>query len=410
MSLSSNDKKVITDYAEVEKQLNKFRGTRAHCEMEILGKTYEGTITSVSDITLSIHYKGLIPVAATFVEVSITSGHTIYSFRTSILDIHESEVTMSAPTELRVLVKRKYKRVNIEDDREAKLEFTVVSGSGMGADSSKVVPKYAQIFQELSKKVPNIKTIVQLIMQQLREYADKFDIRLYKKGDNFSIPEEIIKTLGETVYIRNTRDRTSYLSTTIPKVISLGAYLKHLKEQNKNDDYIKGVMFKTISEDQKKGVRSYIFSPITLFGEVIGHIYVANLSKEFNDQNVYITISMAEIISEAFVKTKIFQLESAGAIKGEIINLSAGGALIEINDQYVMKFLHPHTKLKVSLEIKDVSEKLHTFNCSAKVLRVITNDEKNRVAIKFLELRWNEHDMIDKFIRKKIEFRQALNN
>lgn len=118
---------------------------------------------------------------------------------------------------------------------------------------------------------------------------------------------------------------------------------------------------------------------------------------------------MAEVISEAFVKTKLFQLKSAGSISADVINLSAGGSLIEVNDQYVMKFIRPNTKLNLTLKITDVSGKTHEYKCGAKVLRVMNAEGKNRVAIKFLELRWNEQDAVDKTVRKKIEFQQALN-
>ncbi len=406
---SKNENKIINDHFEIEKLLNRFRSTRAIVEIEVLGKTYEGNIHSVSDVTLSIHYKGVMPSTASSLTLNITSGHTIYTFSTSILDIQDSEAVISTPTEIKTLVKRKYKRVKIDQAKEASLEFTIATDSMPQADSGKVVPKYAQIYAELSKKVPNVKNIVQLIMQHLQSYADDSNIVLYKKDENFPLPVQIIKELNETLYIKNIRDRSSYLSNVIPKVISLGTYLKHLKEKGKDDSEIKEIMIKMINEDQQRGVRSYIYSPISLFGEVIGHIYVANIKSEFSDQNVYITISMAEVISEAFVKTKLFQLKSAGSIKANIINLSAGGALLEINDQYVMKFIRTNTKLNISLNLTDVSGKEHEFKCGAKVLRVINNKGKNRVAIKFQELRWNEQDAIDKAVRKKIEFQQALN-
>jgi uncharacterized membrane protein len=406
---SKNDNKIINDHLEIEKLLNRFRSTRAIVEIEVLGKTYEGNIHSVSDVTLSIHYKGVMPSTASSLTLNVTSGHTIYTFNTSILDIQDSEAVISTPTEIKTLVKRKYKRVKIDQSKEASIEFTIATDSMPQADSGKVVPKYAQIYAELSKKVPNVKNIVQLIMQHLQSYADDSSIVLYKKDEKFPLPVQIIKELNETLYIKNIRDRSSYLSNVIPKVISLGTYLKHLKEKGKDDKEIKETMVRMINEDQQRGVRSYIYSPISLFGEVIGHIYVANVKSEFSDQNVYITISMAEVISEAFVKTKLFQLKSAGSIKAEIINLSAGGALLEINDQYVMKFIRPNTKLNITLNLTDVSGKEHVFNCGSKVLRVINNEGKNRVAIKFQELRWNEQDAIDKAVRKKIEFQQALN-
>jgi hypothetical protein len=406
---SKNENKIINDHQEIEKLLNRFRSTRAVVEIEVLGKTYEGNIHSVSDVTLSLHYKGVIPATASSLTVNITSGHTIYKFTTSILDVQDSEAVISTPNEIITLVKRKYKRVKIEDPKEASIEFTVAMDSMPQADSGKVVPKYAQIYTELSKKVPDIKKIVQLIVQHLQSYADDSNIVLYKKNEDFPLPVRIIKELNETLYIKNTRDRSSYLSNVIPKVISLGTYLKHLKEEGVDDGEIKDIMLKMINEDQKRGVRSYIYSPISLFGEVIGHIYVANIKTEFSDQNVYITISMAEVISEAFVKTKLFQLKSAGSISADVINLSAGGALIEVNDQYVMKFIRPNTKLNLTLKITDVSGKTHEYKCGAKVLRVMNAEGKNRVAIKFLELRWNEQDAVDKTVRKKIEFQQALN-
>lgn len=404
-----SENKLITDHLEIDKLLSRFRSARSITELEVLGKTYEGNIHSVSDVTLSIHYKGLIPSTAASVEVSVTSGHTIYTFKSPILDIQDSEITISAPTEMKALVKRKYKRVRIEEDNEAYLEFTVAADSMPSGDSGKVVPKYVQIYEELSKKSPDVTTIIKHIIIQLRSYADECNIVLYKKNDTFPRAIKVIRTLKESFYVRNTKDKAAYLTSTMAKVVSLGSYLKILKDQGYTDNDMKKEMLTIIAEDQKRGVKSYIYAPILLFGEVIGHIYVANIKTEFSDQNVYITISMAEIISEAFVKTKLFQLESRGAIKGNIINLSAGGALIEINDQYVMKFIHPFTKLKISLKVRDVTGKEHNFDCGGKVLRVLTNNGKNRIAMKFLELRWNEHDTIDKAVRKKIEFKQALN-
>ncbi len=410
--LSSGSKeeniKVISERLEIDNLLSRFKSSRSIGELEVLGKSYEGFISNISDVTLSINFKGIIPPAATFIEINVPSGHIIYSFRSSILDIQESEIIISTPLEIRTLIKRKYKRVNVDSIEEASVEFTIASGSTQLQDASKVAPKFSQIYDELSKQVPNIKLIIQYILIQLKTYSDDCNIVLHKKDDSYTTAVDIIRALKETLYIKNTRERTAYLSSTMPRIVSLGTYLKYLKDNGSSDEEIKNIMLKTITEDQKRGVRSYVYSPITVFGDVIGHIYMANVKTEFNDRTIYDMMGLGEIISEAFVKTKLFQLESVGAIKGTIINLSAGGALIEINDQYVMKFIHQNTKLKVSLYLKDVTGKTHVFNCSAKVLRVITNEGKNRIAMKFLELRWNEHDIIDKFVRKKIEFQQAL--
>lgn len=407
---SKNAKKIIDDSLEIQKLLSKFKGTRTIVDFEISGKSYQGLLKEVSDVTISIGFKGIIVEAATFVEINIASGLTIYNFRSSILDLEDNEMILSTPSEMRTLIKRKYKRVKIESEDEANIEFTIISGEISATASGKVSPKYAQIHEELSKQTPDIKAIVHLIYMQLKTYADEYDINLYKKDEKFFLPVNIVKVLKETYFVRDIKDRKSYLSSALPKVVSLGSYLKYLTEKGQKEEDIKKIMISAISEDAKRGYRSYIFSPISLFGEVIGHIYVGNMRTGFSDQNVYITINMAEIISEAFVKTKLFQLETKGTIKSKIINLSAGGALIEINDQYVIKFIKPNTRLKLHLQIKDVTGKLHDFNCSAKVIRIFFINGKIQIGIKFMELRWNEHDIIDKFVRKKIEFKQALNS
>jgi hypothetical protein len=411
MTLSDhkNQKLLIEDSFEIDKLMNKFKGTRTIIDFEVGGKFYQGTFKEVTDITTTIHFKGKIIENTTFVEVNITSGLTIYNFRSSILDLQDNELVISTPTVMRTLVKRKYKRVDLNESDEATLEFTVASGDASQKTSGKVSPKYAQIHQELSKKIPDIKKIVQLIYAQLKTYADEFEIELYREKKK-TLPVQIIKELKETYYVKDIKERRAYMTThSLPKVVCLGTYLKYLNEKGQSQDDIKKIMLSAFAEDQKKKIRAFMYSPITLFGDVIGHIYVGNFKSEFNDQDVFITINMAEIISEAFVKTKLFQLEEKGAIKGKIINLSGGGSLIEVNDQYVIKFIKSGTKLKTVLSLKDVSGKFHKFNCSAKVIRLETIEGTIHIGIKFMEMRWNEHDIIDKYVRKKIEFNNAMN-
>jgi hypothetical protein len=90
--------KVISERLEIDNLLSRFKSSRSIGELEVLGKSYEGFISNISDVTLSINFKGIIPPAATFIEINVPSGHIIYS---SVVYFRYSrvEIIISTPLE-----------------------------------------------------------------------------------------------------------------------------------------------------------------------------------------------------------------------------------------------------------------------------------------------------------------------
>ncbi len=398
------NEQLITDAKSIHSLFQSFRANKNIIILRYELQEFNAQIHRVNDYSITLFYRGKLPLNIENIEVSTSLRDTIYFAESKVLNIAQSEITLAIPPELEKGVKRKYPRVHTKDD--VYLKFNVISnaddkfqGNNKG---QKIPPQFVTICKELLQPIPDIKRIFPLLAQELKKKAPLFEIKLYKNEETNPKRVDILKRYKETIYIANVRDSKAYFKDHHGlEAISFLSYFNDLKNSGKPDQVIKNELIQAMKDDIASTAVSYICSPIILFSQVIGHIFLGITEGSysvFRDQDIYFVKYACDIITEALAKAKLHQLDTGKDFDVPTIDLSAGGVLIEMNDPFILKYLTGDMKLRIVLKVNE-----REVTTIGKIIRIEINEEKNtEIAVKFTELRWNDQEYIDTYVNRKI--------
>lgn len=395
----------ITDTKEIEKHLNLFKASKLLVSVKVgeaqSQRELEGNLKEVTEYTATIKFSTQVDIKENQGEVSITRGNHIYWAICTFERVYENEAIVIFPQGMEIRVKRKHKRAMVEDKVFVNFSILEMPKSIHKEDISKTSPQLSSLYKELHKPVPDIKKIIPHIVNELKNFSPTNELKLYKEGEEITGRAALLKNYKMPLFIQNTQDSKHYLKN-FPniKVMSYNNFFKQLIEQGMDEEERKKEILKIMAVDRKNNLISYIYSPIVLFNEVIGHIFagvVGDNSKIFRENDLFFVMALCDIISEAFAKSKIFHLEEEGAFESDIKNISAGGMLVILKDQYILKYLTVDSKLKLNLRFLSNSDE-NKIITQGKILRFDIGKHQTYMAVKFTELKWNEIDFINKYI------------
>ncbi|MDH5680389.1 MAG: PilZ domain-containing protein [Spirochaetota bacterium] len=405
---------IISDTKSISNLFQTFRASKADLTIRHELSEFTGQVHRMSDVSASLFYKGAIPKDIDKVDISVTLRDTIYFATCKVVNVNDGEITLAFPMEVEKGIKRKFQRVDTEGDLFAK--FNVISNIDESFDideqKKKIPQQFLHLYKELTKPVPDIKKILPLLAQELKKKAPLFEIKLYQGNEKIARRVDILKTYKQTIFVSNTKDTKSYLKDQHNvNAISFLPYIQTLKDNGFDDDKIKSVLLTVMKEDLATRALSYICSPITLFGHVIGHIFLGiseGAHQIFRDQDIYFVQSACDIISEAFAKGKLHQLDTGDEFNVPVLDLSGGGTLLKLQDPFILKHLVEDMRLRVVIKINDSEVK-----AVAKIIRVNTENMEPgeaTLATKFTEIRWSEQEIIDKYVNRKVEMEKMKQN
>ncbi len=395
---------VITDPKEIENLYQSFRTKKVEVTLRYELKEYNAQIYRVSHVSITLFYKGDIPETIDYIEMSTTMAGAVFFATCRVVNISSGEITLSYPEQLEKRIKRKYKRVNTKGD--VYLKFHVISSFDEKLDftdhQQHLPPQFMAVAKELEQPVPDIKRIFSLLAQELKKKASLFDIKLYRPNESYPKRVEILKEFKKIIFIENVRDSKAYLKNHQNiKAVSFLPYIHQLKADGKGDQDIRDELITIMKEDIKTTAISYICSPIMLFGQVIGHVFLGVTGGSysiFRDHDLYFVQSSCEIISEALAKSRLNKLDTGDNFDVIALDLSAGGLSMQFADQFILKHLSADTKLRMVLKVIDKEIKV-----VGKIIRIDREGDEAEVAIKFTEIRWNDQENVDKYVNRKLE-------
>ncbi|MDH4128444.1 MAG: PilZ domain-containing protein [Spirochaetota bacterium] len=394
---------LINDPKAIENLFQSFRASKIEIFLRLDLKEFTAQIHRVSDVSITLFYKGNIPTDIEKIDLNTTRGDSIYFATCRVLNISPSEITISLPEELEKGTKRKYRRVNTKDD--VFIKFNVISNTEGKFESEEQIKKLPQqftnIYREMIKPIPDIKIILPLLAQELKKKAPIFDIKLYGGDEPESKRIHVLKHFKRNIFISNVRDSKSYLKDIHNiDAISFLPYITQLKENNNSDQMIKEELLQIMKEDIRTNTISYICSPIKLFDQVIGHVFLglSEGSLVFRDHDISFVQTCSEIISEAIAKSKLHQLDTGDEPNVPVIDLSAGGLLMQFKDSFIIKHLNVNTKLRIELKIVNKIIKL-----IGKITRLTSDLDVAIIGVKFTEIRWSEQGEVDKYVNRRLE-------
>ncbi len=405
------NKYVISDSKEIENLYYNFRKKKVEIILRYDLKEVTAKIYRITNVFITLFYKGDIDPNIESIEMNMTSNSNIYFSVCRVIKIASGEITLSLPEYLEKRVKRKYSRV--VTNKNIYLKFNVISNINDKLDfvgiKSNISNKFTGAYKELSKPIPDIKKIITLISKEIKGRASVFEIKLYKKGDTYPKRIYVLKETKKTIFISSVNNSKSYIkSLPISNIMTYLPYIKKLYKKGKNKDSIKIELNSIMEEDKNLCLASYICSPIMLFDKVVGHIFLGlkeNSITIFSESDAYIVKTGCNIISEALAKSRLHKLNTGDDFSVLVIDLSAGGLSMQFSDQFILKHISTHTRLRITLKVNEKEIRI-----IGNITRIDEqNDETAIVAVRFTDIRWLEQEHIEKYVNQQIEVEKSDN-
>ena len=251
--------------------------------------------------------------------------------------------------------------------------------------------------------MPDIKKILTMIGTEINKLGSMGEIKLLKENEKYSEEVNLVVKYKKSFWITNTDDPKAFIKE-IPdhNIINYSVYFKEMKKMGWQDSKIREEILKKKERYKNKNVLSIIVIPVLLYGNAIGHVSVYTSLKSLKNlriTDVYYMKALADVASEALTKAKLFKLDTGIDYEIEVLNLSAGGAYLEVTSKYIIKFLHEGLHLKIGFkfsgrEVETVSE----------IRRIDFFEESARIALKFIELSAKDQEYIEEYVKKHIAF------
>lgn len=396
-------KQIINDASRIEHFLTRLRlESRKVIVRSDLVET-QGMITENDSTSIHIMYQGKFTPNRESVNFQFMIEGSYYFAFVPVYKNDGRTITIGIPDFLENRSIRKYPRTYVND--EVYCRFNIIADVSLEREinTASAPPKLATIYFELQKNVPDIKKVLAMVGAEIKKISMKSEIKLHKEGDNF--PEEIslVKKHKLPFWIMDTANPKNYIKE-IPTadIINYNQYFKEKMKEGWQESKIREELVKREAKYKKQGLGSVIVCPVKLFDNVIGHISVITLSQDtrkLRTNDVYYVNALADIISEALAKAKLFKLDTGTDYEIPVINISAGGAYLEVNSQYIIKFLHEMMHLKASFKF---SGKIVDAICE--IRRIDFIGETVRLATKFIEISTQDQDFLEEYVKNHIAF------
>lgn len=370
---------------------------------------FKGQVSSFNSNNLHLVVKGnVIPKGEKFHLQFMISGE-YYFTEVETKKIQNKTIVVTMPLELEIRSIRRYPRAFVEGNVSARFKLLTNESapSTTGTTTSGAPPKLAGIYFEMQKNVPDIKKVLAMVGKELNNLGPVSEIKLHKENEQYSEEIKLVIRYNKPFLVANSTNPKSYVSEfPANDMINYSAFLKELRKSGWNNDQLREAIITRQKTLLSQGIRSIMVVPIKLFDNVIGHILIKTMQndpKELRISDVYYVMALADIVSEALAKGKLFNLNTGKDYDIPVINISAGGVYLEVNSPYINKFLHEDMKLQ--LDIKIIKKEIQT---SAEIRRIDYVDKTVRLAIKFLQIDEESQKYIEEFVNHQLEYVKSM--
>lgn len=362
-----------------------------------------GMVIDFDQTTMTILFQGSFTPIGNKANIQFMIEGDYYFAFVDVVRCTEKQIVLRKPSFLENRSARKYPRTYVNGEVFAR--FNIISDLSVERDinTANAPPKLSKIYFELQKNVPDIKKVFAMIGAEIKNISSHSEIKLHKEGEKYPEEVSLVIKYKKPFWIMETADPKNYIKE-IPAndVINFSSFFKEMKRAGWNDARIREEILKRQQRYNTQKIHSVAVVPIKLFENVIGHILTLasdQTARTLRQSDIYYLMALADIASEALAKARLFKLDTGSEYEIPVHNISAGGAYLEVNSQYIIKFLQESMHLKTGLkfsgkEIESISE----------IRRIDFIGESVRLAIKFIEMAAPDQEFIENFVRKTIDF------
>ena len=362
-----------------------------------------GMIIDSDENSMTILYTGKFAPQKNMINIQFNlDGDTIFGF-ISVYKNFTNRLVVGIPKELEIRSIRKFPRTDVYGHVHNRFYIISDGNPDKEVTSSSAPPQLAKIFWELEKNVPDIKKILMMIGSEVNKIGSVGEIKILKDEEKYTEEVGFVVKYKKAFWLPNTNEAKTYIKE-IPdqNIINFGMYFKEMKQLGWQDSRISEEILKRRTNYNQQNILSIIVVPIMLFENVIGQISVNTSQKSVKNlriTDVYYLKALADIVSEALTKAKLFKLDTGVDYLIDVTNLSASGASLEVKSRYILKFLHQGLRIKAGLKFSG-----RIVETISEIRRIDFHEESSYVAIKFIEISTKDQDFIEDYVKKHIDF------
>ena len=266
------------------------------------------------------------------------------------------QIVIDFPHELFCLKDRKYPRVKFDDlfIRFDLLYSTIFLSKGVEIDLHN---KYPYLLEEVTKDMPSLKLIYNILISKIKEIAHDFSIVMFRKkpADMYTLYEKILLKTQKTILIEDVTKTESYIHE-LPSSSLINLFDYHNKQVSKLGELeASREIHELRKKDSKEFLISYLMSPLHIYQNTIGYVRIE--TNQFQKYRIHRHLaedfhSICSIFSYGLTKINIWtSYFIQEGVKTRILNLSINGMLIEIFDQVLFEYLRNFRRIKIILPI-----------------------------------------------------------
>ena len=356
-----NERMVPTQFTIIGSDINQIRHLFFHLRAESRKidisygiEVFQGSIADVDDDHVLLRIPNFEEGPQRRIRIRFDALNIFYQFEVIIEEISGELVWIRMPDSIQSATRRKYRRV-YPDDVYLRFLFQYRPIFGKRGIGQIVEDRYSFVVQELRKDFPDMGLILRMVAEELHSISQFFELKFYKKGEKKNLMEQIVASQDSTLYIRDTDRLDNYFRKL--NLFGLTNYEREFKNMlNVMSEEEARKAFEDIQQEElRKHLYNYVCSPITVFDQVVGHIYLYTTVLEkhqISTEDATRIDILATLLSYAMSRTAVARTYYTEPL-ARLSNISIAGLLFEIKNNVLFEYLIDHDSLRVLLPLKN---------------------------------------------------------
>ncbi len=368
-------------------------------------REYKALVNHVADYSLELVLHTKFEGVGNSVSIDFTLKGEHHHCDVDVVRSTMNSLVVMLPYQIDIWHERRYKRAEVYGRLFMRLNVIREQSEEEMKVSMSMPYRLRQIYEELSRSVPDVKKIMSMVGVELKSISPRFEVKIHKQGEQIPTGAVIAGYYKAPLFVEDTSDHKSFVKV-YPNDVAVSFHYFLMEKREKSgwtEEKIRDEIEKLIRYYSAKGVRSFVYVPIVLADSMMGHIYIEipeDHSRSLNIRDIYFLRGLADIVSEAIAKFKLHTLQESSEYKIPIWDIGMGGVKFEI-DHYLAKFLTPGSKIKIFIRIED-----REIEATGEVLRIDYEGKKLFAACKFTAISPIDAKFIDNYVGRLLQSQQ----
>lgn len=393
---------IIDDMDQIDKILQRVKSGARSITIRSGEREISASIATIDHQTLQLSPHGVFPSGSSLLTISFMVGGDSYVGQVTILSDRTGYLIVTKPERLENRVVRRSARVFVRGKVFSRFHIITEENEHKEINPLGAPPRLAPIFFELQRDVPDIRKIFLMIGDELKTLCPNIEIKLHKEGEPLAEEVQLVQRCKKPFWISDTTNTKDIIKDIISNDVCNYSHLfKEMKSAGSDEEQI-AIEVKNRQERYRKArIASVIVVPVRMFESVIGHISLASLFpvvRNFRISDVYYVMALADIVSEALAKSRLYKFDTGASFDIPVINIGTGGAYLAVNSQYIIKFLNIRMRLGLDLLIKE-----RVIETVSEIRRIDFSGATANLALRFIEVKPEKQAVLDQYIRTCLE-------